>query len=138
MATKKDLATMATKGDVRAIVRDEPKPIRSDLKSIRDELDDLTEKKTSPTFARKSITRSSASPRSNATSASPKESPPNPTSISHHTSVFRFNVSSGLFKTCQKVKKIGGKCSLQSIIIPRAERFPHSVLEGSAQGVSVV
>jgi hypothetical protein len=35
---------MTTKDDVRAIVREELKPIHSDLKSIRDELDDLTEK----------------------------------------------------------------------------------------------
>ena len=37
MVTKKDLAAMPTKDDVRDIARDELKPIRSDLKSIRDE-----------------------------------------------------------------------------------------------------
>jgi hypothetical protein len=35
---------MATKDDVRAIVRDELVPIRSELKSIRGDLDDLKEK----------------------------------------------------------------------------------------------
>ena len=44
MATKADIADMATKADVRAIVRDELAPIRSELKSIRNELDDLAEK----------------------------------------------------------------------------------------------
>jgi len=44
MATKADIADMATKADVRAIVRDELAPIRSELKSIRRDLDDLKEK----------------------------------------------------------------------------------------------
>ena len=44
MATKADIADMATKADVRAIVRDELAPIRSELKSIRGDLDDLREK----------------------------------------------------------------------------------------------
>jgi hypothetical protein len=44
MATKGDIADMATKADVRAIVRDELAPIRSELKSIRHDLDDLREK----------------------------------------------------------------------------------------------
>jgi hypothetical protein len=41
MATKADIADMATKDDVRAIVRDELSPIRVELKSIRGDLDDL-------------------------------------------------------------------------------------------------
>jgi len=55
MATKENVAdirgqitglrkTMATKADVRAIVRDELAPICSELKSIRRDLDDLREK----------------------------------------------------------------------------------------------
>ncbi len=37
-------STMATKADVRSIVHEELAPIRSELKSIRDDLDDLAEK----------------------------------------------------------------------------------------------
>ena len=48
MATKTELAAvrreMATKDDVRAIVQSELSPIRSELKSIRHDLDDLTQK----------------------------------------------------------------------------------------------
>ena len=44
MATKADIADMAIKDDVRAIVREELVPIRSELKSIRRDLDDLREK----------------------------------------------------------------------------------------------
>jgi hypothetical protein len=46
---------MATKDDVRAIVRDELKLIHSDLKSIRDEFDDLTEKPENVSGFRKEI-----------------------------------------------------------------------------------
>ncbi len=37
-------STMATKADVHAIVHKELAPVRSELKSIRDDLDDLAEK----------------------------------------------------------------------------------------------
>jgi hypothetical protein len=46
---------MATNADVRAIIWDEIKPIRSDLKSISDELDDLTEKLENVSGFRKEI-----------------------------------------------------------------------------------
>ena len=44
MATKGDIADMATKADVRTVVHEELAPVRSELKSIREDLDDLAEK----------------------------------------------------------------------------------------------
>jgi hypothetical protein len=71
-------STMATKADVRAIVRDELAPIRSELKSISRDLDDVRENVENVIgFQGKSITRWSASPRSKSTSASIKKSRPN-------------------------------------------------------------
>lgn len=44
MATKDDLKQFATKDEVRMIVREELRDVRNDLKAIRAELDELSEK----------------------------------------------------------------------------------------------
>jgi hypothetical protein len=57
MATKADLATRATKSDVRDIVRDQLKPIRSNLKVDPRRAQDLTEKLENMSGFRKEIDR---------------------------------------------------------------------------------
>jgi hypothetical protein len=57
MATKTDLATRATKSDVRDIVRDQLKPIRSNLKVDPRRAQDLTEKLENMSGFRKEIDR---------------------------------------------------------------------------------
>jgi septal ring factor EnvC (AmiA/AmiB activator) len=43
MATKEDIADMATKTDVRTIIRKEVAPIHAEVRAIRQNLDDLRE-----------------------------------------------------------------------------------------------
>lgn len=54
-ATKEDLRGFATKDDVRMIMREELRDVRSDIKAIRAELDELNEKVDNITGYRKKI-----------------------------------------------------------------------------------
>ena len=55
MVTKSDIADMATKDDVRMIVREELRDVGTDLKSVRTDLDELKEKVDNITGYRKEI-----------------------------------------------------------------------------------
>lgn len=55
MVTKDDLKQFATKDEVRMIVREELRDVRTDVKAIRTELDQLKEKVENTTGYRKEI-----------------------------------------------------------------------------------
>jgi hypothetical protein len=80
IATKADIADMATKEDVRAIVRDELALIRSELKSVRGDLDDLREKVENVIGFQKEIGnrrhRKALGIRPNSTRVQPQPTPP--------------------------------------------------------------